>query len=142
MRERLIGEEKKKYYKGILAIDFDNTIASTTYPEIHGFVKNSKKYINKLYDDGWYIIIWTCRDDRGNTLYAAKKAKEWLKNNNVKFNTFNENHSDLVKRYGESRKVSVDFYIDDKHIFGIPSWRRIYNYLNKLENFKSCLYHG
>lgn len=124
-------------YKGVLAIDFDNTIANTTYPKINGLIKNSKKYINKLYDDGWYIIINTCRCGE-----FEEAAKVFLDINNIKYNNINQHCPRLIELYKEdTRKMSADFYIDDKNIYGLPKWSDIYKYLNKLKKFKTCLWY-
>ena len=45
----------------ILAIDFDDTIVDSNYPTIVRLREGAKEYINKLYNEGYYIIIWTCR---------------------------------------------------------------------------------
>ena len=42
----------------IISCDFDQTIAKVPhFPRIDGLRKGAKKYINKLYDKGHYIII-------------------------------------------------------------------------------------
>lgn len=130
-----------KCYKGILAIDFDDTIAVTEYPNIKGMVTGAKKYINKLYNDGWYIIIWTCRTDENAPHVPFTKAKEYLEEKGICYHQMNEHHPLLVTTFGNnSRKIAADFYIDDKNIFGLPAWSKIYNHLVGLpKSFKSSL---
>jgi hypothetical protein len=128
-------------YKGILAIDFDDTIAYSNFPKIKGLVTGSKKYINKLYNDGWYIIIWTCRCNDNNSEEPLTMAKQFLDDRGIKYHKINEHNPYLVKLFGNNcRKISADFYIDDKAIFGLPSWSKIYGKLSTLpKSFKSML---
>lgn len=126
-------------YKGILAIDFDGTIASTTYPKINGLIQDSKKYINKLYNDGWYIIIWTCRCNDGDPELPLDMMKDFLDKEGILYNKINEHHPALVEFYGNNtRKVLADYYIDDKNLFGLPPWKKIYKYINNVK-IKSAL---
>lgn len=127
-----------KQYKGVLAIDFDNTIADTNYPTINGLIKESKKYINKLYNDNWYIIIWTCRADN-----YLKDAINFLDKEGIKYHLVNEHCPRLIELYeNDTRKISADFYIDDKNIYGLPKWKDIYNFLSNLgTGFKTSLWY-
>ena len=63
--------------KKTIAIDFDNTIVEEKYPEIGKLIKDSKKYINLLYEK-FNIIIWTCRDGKDIDI-----VKDFLFNNNI-----------------------------------------------------------
>lgn len=113
----------------ILAIDFDMTIADThPFPKIKGFRKGAKKYINKLYDEGYYIIIWTCRTDK-DECKDMSDAANFLIDNGVEFHQINENHPALCKAFNNNcRKVCADIYVDDKSIWpiGLPSWPVLY----------------
>lgn len=129
-----------KKYKGILAIDFDDTIAYSNFPDIVSPVKGSKKYINRLIDDDWYIIINTCRCDDNIDVKPLTMAKTWLHNNNIGYHKLNEHNDHLIKIYGnDTRKIAADFYIDDKNIFGLKSWKKIYKHLSGLKRHVSCL---
>ena len=44
----------------IIAIDFDGTIVENKYPKIGTLRKGAKAVINRLYDSGHFIIIYTC----------------------------------------------------------------------------------
>lgn len=111
--------------KTILAIDFDQTLVHcNNFPHIEGLRRGAKKYINKLYDKGHYIIIWTCRTDESKI-----KAIEYLNKEGIKFHQINENHSQLTEFFkNDCRKISADFYVDDKGLwlFKIPSWFWLY----------------
>lgn len=136
-----------KKYKAILALDFDETIAKTSYPIIHGLNKNAKDVINKLYNDDYYIIINTCRTGK-----YLKQALDFLNKNGVKYHLANKNHKGLKKYFKhDCRKISFDLCVDDKNI-GILydnlvlgkklDWDDIYNKIIKIttdNNFKSIL---
>ena len=111
----------------ILAIDFDATIVDSRYPNIIGLRKDAKKYINRMYDDGHYIIIWTCRT--GGDL---RMATQFLDDNGVKYHIANDNNPVETARWNNnSRKVFADLYIDDKQIGGLPSWKTIYKHVKQ-----------
>lgn len=106
-----------------ISVDFDGTIVEQVYPKVGELRDDSKYYINKLYEDGHTIIINTCRSG----IYADE-AKDFLLQMGVKFNYFNENAPELIKKYGgDCRKISADYYIDDRCIAGLPKWEDIYN---------------
>ena len=105
-----------------LAIDFDGTIVKELYPDIGSLLPGAKEYINKLYDDGHYIIIWTCRSE-GYEIGVV----EFLDGMNIKYHQVNENELARIEKYGsDSRKISADIYIDDKNLGGLPNWPTIY----------------
>jgi len=120
----------------ILAIDFDLTIVySHPFPKIQGLRSGVKKYINKLYDQGYYIIIWTCRTDNEIT-NDQTEAIEYLKKNGVMYHEINTNHYALKNCFkNDCRKIAADMYIDDKGLwlFGLPRWSILY----KLIKWKS-----
>jgi len=97
----------------IIAIDFDGTIVQDKYPDIGNPYPGAIQAINELYDDGYCIIIDSCR--------ARDKEDEmidWLNRNGVKYCHCNENCRILIRRYStDCRKISADIYIDDKSLF-------------------------
>jgi len=126
----------------ILAIDFDLTIVNShPFPKIQSLRKGAKKYINKLYDEGYYIIIWTCRTD--NEVWPDEaNAVNYLKENGIKFHAINTNHSALKKCFGnDCRKVASDLYVDDKGLwpFGIPNWNILYRLIKWRSRFSKPL---
>lgn len=94
----------------IYAIDFDNTLAITRFPEIIGpnikiveFVKIAKAQGNK-------IILWTSR-----THEDLEAAVNWCKEQGIVFDAVNEPLPEQIKRWGnDTRKIYADVYIDDK----------------------------
>lgn len=110
----------------VLAIDFDGTICEVSYPEIGREREGAKEFINKLYDEGYLIVINTCRSDDGE-VKAAQMARDFLRLRGIKYHNFNENPQHLIEAYGcDTRKISADVYIDDKCLFNLPTWEHKY----------------
>lgn len=109
----------------VVAIDFDDTIVVTgKFPEIKGIRKGAKKYINRLYKQGYYIIIWTCRYG-----VHAEMATRFLQEHGINYHWINQHHPGLMEFFqNDTRKISADIYIDDKNLFFFfhPSWVTIY----------------
>jgi len=117
----------------VIAIDFDGTIVDSIFPAIIGLKKDSKKVINKLYDDGVQIVIWTCR-----TGFDLQNAENYLRKNEINFHHINENTPQRIQQYGgDTRKISADLYVDDKAYGCHINWSYIYRhvcFLRKLKN--------
>lgn len=100
---------------GILAIDFDDTIAETRFPLIVRLKPMAKEVINGLRKEGWFIIINTCRSG-----VHKDDAVKFLNENGIEFDLINENHPELVNLFEyDCRKICADIYIDDKNIDAI-----------------------
>lgn len=105
-----------------IAIDFDDTIVRSEFPNIVGLQPHAKEVINSLYKSGKQILIWTCREGE-----ELEQAKRFLSECGINYHYINENHPDLMKAYGNnSRKLGADVYIDDKgHTTEYVNWREI-----------------
>lgn len=107
---------------GIIVIDFDDTIFNSNYPDIGEVKEGAKEAINKLYEEGYGIIINTCRSGKFEGM-----AYDALKSEGIKFDYMNTNFPEMIERFGmDCRKISGDIYIDDKNLLGIPEWPEIY----------------
>ena len=116
----------------ILAIDFDGTIVELDYPNIGKLRKNAVKYINKLYNENYLIIINSCRANK-----EEKEMKTFLKKNNIKFHFINENDPLRIEYFGtDTRKISANVYIDDKNLGKLLSWRKIYKKVKAKNPYK------
>lgn len=94
----------------IYAIDFDNTLAVTRFPEIIGPNKKIVEFTKIVQAQGHKIILWTSR--AGEHLEAAIN---WCESQGIVFDAVNEPLLEQMKRWGnDTRKVYADFYIDDK----------------------------
>lgn len=94
----------------VYAIDFDNTLAYTRFPEIVAPNKKMVAFTRALKAQSHKIILWTSR--AGEDLTAAV---EWCKRQGIIFDAVNEPLPEQIKRWGnDTRKIYADFYIDDK----------------------------
>ena len=94
----------------IYAVDFDNTLAVTRFPEIVGAKAKVVAAVKMLKANGHKIILWTSR--AGKDLEAAV---EWCREQGIVFDAVNEPLPEQMDRWGnDTRKVYADFYIDDK----------------------------
>lgn len=113
----------------ILAIDFDGTICKGTYPAIDDQQPFAAETIERLYNDGHYIIINTCRS--GERLL---EAINWMLHQGIKFHRVNDNHPEQIALYNNnSRKVYAHMYIDDKNLGGFPGWPVAYHLISEKE---------
>lgn len=108
-------DQNQKKMKPVLyiALDFDGTIVDSDYPTIVRLKDNAKDVITRLHQEGHRILINTCRGG-----IEQEEAKQFLLANDVPFDTINENHPELIRKYGnDSRKLGADIYVDDKGLF-------------------------
>ena len=97
-------------YPKIYAVDFDNTLAVTQFPEIIEPITPMIEAMKHLQNDGNIIILNTCRC--GEDLAAAVA---FCKDNGLEFDYINENVRENVEKFGnDSRKIFAHVYIDDK----------------------------
>lgn len=90
----------------IICVDFDGTIAKTRYPHIIAQIPESNLII-KWRKLGHKVILWTCRE--GDVL---EQALMFCHEQGISFDGVNEN---VQRKYKDDpRKISADFYIDDK----------------------------
>lgn len=116
--------------KLVLAIDFDGTIAELSFPEVGALRKGADVYIRKLFNEGHYIIINTCRSGKMEGM-----AEDFLKSHDIPYDYINSNLPELIDLYKQDcRKISADYYIDDKCLWGIPSWEQIYKIIQEKFN--------
>jgi len=116
----------EKQYTPIIAIDFDGTIVEHEFPKIGKLMPGAKEVINEWYDKGYYILVWTCRNnhepDHPEWDQAPISAvREFLMKEGVKFHGINQQQPGLGF-YLESRKIYANVYIDDRNLGGFPGW--------------------
>lgn len=90
-----------------VAIDFDQTIVDGESHDINNMklIHGVKEAVEKFFDKGIRIIIWTCRDD-------LDEVANWLDENMIPYDYINNNPTQPT----DSRKVMADVYIDDRTI--------------------------
>ena len=93
-----------------IAVDFDGTLCFSKWPELGQPNEALIAYLRECKQNGNKLILWTCRAGE-----ALSKAVEWCKEQNLEFDAVNDNLPEVIALYGNnSRKVTCDFYIDDK----------------------------
>lgn len=101
----------------IYAVDFDGTLCENAFPDIGAPRNEIIDFIKNRRADGDKIILWTCRS--GQTLLSAV---EWCHSLGLHFDAVNDNLSENIACFNNnSRKVSADFYIDDRNFHIDPS---------------------
>lgn len=108
----------------IIAIDFDGTIVEHAYPQIGKPIPFAIDTLLQMQKDGHKLILWTVR--RGQLLHDAI---DYCSQRGLYFFAENENYRGETREKGEelSRKLSVDLFIDDRNLGGLPDWGVIYN---------------
>jgi len=98
--------------KKIIYVDIDDTICNTPYINNSILEKDyinstpiyeNIEFINKLYDDGHYVIYWTAR--------GTVTKKDWRIVTENQFKKWNVKYHEL--KFG---KPYYDLFIDDKNI--------------------------
>lgn len=96
----------RKYY-----IDIDGTLCNKTYGKYQEAIpyKDRIVHINKLYDEGNYIILWTAR---GKTTgidwieFTEKQMKEW----GIRYNELSFNKEEVKAIVDDKAILPEDFF--------------------------------
>ena len=104
---KVLKEEK------IIACDFDGVIADHLHGHWQGYnvfgppIRGAQKYLQKLNDHGWIIIIWTTRPVTTNFINYLKREK-------IPFAAINK---DVKNWYGHlDHKIYANVYLEDKDV--------------------------
>ena len=102
----------------IIAVDFDGCLCENAYPHIGAPLVDEEtgltmiEKIKMLQDDGWQVILWTCRCNERLT-----EAIEWCAVRGLTFDAINENVQEIKDAFdGEGVKVFADIYLDDRAV--------------------------
>ncbi len=94
----------------IRAVDFDGTLCYSNWPELGEPNVPLINYLKRWRAQGNKLILWTCR--AGD---ALDSAVSWCCAQNLEFDAVNDNLPEIVEKYGNnSRKITCDYYIDDR----------------------------
>jgi len=91
----------------ILALDLDGTLLHYDgySPDMFGEpVRGMARELERIRDEGWKIVIWTCRKD-------TPELRKHLKDNEVPFDYINDHPWNGPD---DPRKIHADVYADDK----------------------------
>jgi len=104
----------KKVSDLIIAVDFDGTLSFGKWPNCGPANEGLFEFLKKRQKMGDRLILWTCRAGA-----ELEEAVSWCATHGIVFDAINDNLPETVQKYGcNSRKISCDFYIDDKAISG------------------------
>ena len=93
-----------------IAVDFDGTLCYSKWPELGQPNQALIEYLQEWKRNGNKLILWTCRAGE-----ALSNAVEWCREQNLEFDAINDNLPEIIEFYGHnSRKISCDYYIDDR----------------------------
>lgn len=105
-----------------IAVDFDGTIVAHEYPKIGKEIPFAIETLKKLQREGHHILIlWTVREGE-----LLEEAVAYCRSRGLEFYAVNSDIPDEIECNGGSRKLSVDLFIDDRNLGGLPDWGVIY----------------
>ena len=112
-----------------IAVDFDGTIVEHRYPEIGEERPFATDTLKMLIKDRHKLILWTVREGK-----LLDDAIEWCRQRGVEFYAVNRDYPEEKRENNQhwSRKLnSIDYWIDDRNIGGLPDWGTIYRMISR-----------
>ncbi|HPF55381.1 MAG TPA: hypothetical protein PLV03_02460 [Clostridiales bacterium] len=114
-KERIAEQQADK--PKVYAVDFDGYLCDSAWPEIgepHTDIIEHFKMLKLL---GNKLILNTCRERE-----LLQNAIDWCAGHGLYFDAHNENLQETIDFYGrgDCRKISADFYCDDKNYWLMP----------------------
>ena len=104
----------------IIAVDFDGTLCYSKWPDLGEPNQPLIDYLRSQRASGNKLILWTCRAGE-----ALERAISWCRDQQLEFDAINDNLPEIVEKYGNnSRKITCDYYIDDKAV--LPDDIKVY----------------
>mgnify|MGYP003108854454 FL=1 len=107
-----------------IAVDFDGTIVEDRYPSIGKPQLFAFETLKALQQQQHQLILWTVREGK-----ALQEAVDFCKKHGVEFYAVNKNFPEEELEPGQSRKLNVDYFIDDRNIGGFLGWSRVWELL-------------
>ena len=111
----------------IIAIDFDGTIVEHKYPEIGRPIPFAIETLLQLQKENHKLILWTVREGA-----LLQEAIDYCAERGLYFYANNANYPEEV--VPSPRKLSVDMFIDDRNLGGLPDWGVIYKAVQATES--------
>ena len=98
----------------VFGVDFDGTLSFGQWPGCGPANDGLIDFLKRRQTSGDKLILWTCRE--GDDL---ETAVTWCQEQGICFDAINDKLPEVIEKYGcNSRKISCDFYIDDKAVAG------------------------
>lgn len=121
-----------------IAVDFDGTIVEHKYPEIGEERLFATDTLKALIADHHKLILWTVREGK-----LLDDAVNWCRERGVEFYAVNK---DFPEERGKennqsySRKLNtIDLFIDDRNVGGLPDWGTIYRMIKENKSYKDIM---
>ena len=117
----------------IIAVDFDGTIVTHEYPKIGKPIPFAIDTLIRLQEERHRIILWTAREGK-----LLEDAVESCKKKGLEFYAVNSNYPEeqVLTEALKPRKLTVDLFIDDRNLGGIPDWGVIYQMIHNGHPFE------
>lgn len=113
-----------------IAVDFDGTIVEHAYPKIGKPIPFAIDVLKKLQQEEHHILVlWTVREGA-----LLQEAIDYCAERGLKFYAHNANFPGEEFKEGDARKLSVDLFIDDRNLGGLPDWGVIYQVVKSGNN--------
>ncbi|ADR21443.1 hypothetical protein MATR_09280 [Marivirga tractuosa] len=107
-----------------IAVDFDGTIVEDRYPGIGKPQLFAFETLKALQQQQHQLILWTVREGK-----ALQEAVDFCKKHGIEFYAVNKNFPEEELEQGQSRKLNVDYFIDDRSIGGFLGWSKVWELL-------------
>lgn len=122
----------------IIAVDFDGTIVTHEYPKIGKEIPFATETLKMLAKGNHRLILWTVREGE-----LLQEAIDWCEKRGVIFWAVNKNYPEekIDNNPHYSRKLTADYFIDDRGIGGLPDWGEIYQIISSQTSYKELLKH-
>lgn len=105
-----------------IAVDFDGTIVTHAYPKVGKPIPFAIETLKKLQqEDHHQLILWTVREGA-----LLDEAVDYCRQRGLEFYAVNSNYPEEQQSDGTPRKLTVDLWIDDRNLGGLPDWGVIY----------------
>lgn len=129
----------------VLLVDFDGTIVDHDFPKIGDPIPGAIETLKELRENGWKLILWTCREDTIVKINGVRTIRKYLteavnfcKSHGLEFDAVNEQIPEYDIYNEEAnfvrRKPYATYHIDDKNIGGFIGWDKIRELLIDIES--------
>lgn len=107
-----------------IAVDFDGTIVEDRYPGIGKPQLFAFETLKAMQQQQHQLILWTVREGR-----PLKEAVEFCRKHGIEFYAVNKNFPEEILEPEQSRKLNVDYFIDDRNVGGFLGWSKVWELL-------------
>ncbi len=120
-----------------IAVDFDGTIVEHRYPEIGPELPFAVDTLKMLIADKHKLILWSVREGQ-----LLEDAVNWCRERGIEFYAINKDFPEENEKLNQhyARKLSsVDVWIDDRNVGGLPDWGTIYQIISEKKSYRQIL---